>query len=151
MNHLYDKKPSACQAAFALLELIVVLLIIAILAAVVIPKFLSDDDYSSRSVAAELIVHLQYAQQLAMNHTGKQVTVNIGSNSISIQQDGSPIRSLQGELYPYTFPHNVTISPITSLTFTSEGTLAGSGVTLMFTPLMGSNICIETSGYAWLC
>jgi prepilin-type N-terminal cleavage/methylation domain-containing protein len=140
-----NKKPPIKQAAFSLLELVVVLVVIGILAAVALPRFLSRSDVDSRAAAAELVNHLQFAQQLAMNNTRNTIGVVISTSSIDIQSNGVSIRG-----YPVDIatPYSVTLSPV-SLTYTSMGETTAT--TINVTPSSGVSVCVENSGYAWLC
>ncbi|MCO7226305.1 prepilin-type N-terminal cleavage/methylation domain-containing protein [Pleionea sp. CnH1-48] len=139
------------MAAFTLMELLIVIVIIGILSIVVAPRFSSSSEFSGRAAASELVSHLRYAQQLAMNNTAKSVRVIIGSQSVSIEQNLSPILSPQGDSYPHSFAdQGVTFSPTATLTFNSSGEVSAA-TTIAVTPSAGQQVCIESTGYAWLC
>ena len=55
-------KPPVKQAAFSLLELVVVIVIIGILAAVATARFGSSNSFEGRAAAAELVNRLRFAQ-----------------------------------------------------------------------------------------
>jgi MSHA pilin protein MshC len=139
------KKPPVKQAAFSLLELVVVLVVIGILAAVAVPRFSSSGDFDSRAAAAELVTHLQFAQQLAMNNTRNTIIAVITSNSIDIRSNGV---SIGGYPVDIATPYSVSLSPA-SFSYNSLGETTAATITL--TPGAGVNVCVESSGYAWLC
>ncbi len=142
---VYESKPPVKQAAFSLLELIVVMVVVGILAAVAIPRFTSSSDFDSRAASAELVNHLQFAQQLAMNHTRNTITVSITATQIDIQSNGASVGN-----YPVDFAglYDVSFSNA-NLTYDSLGETTATTITV--TPASGVSICIENSGYAWLC
>ncbi len=142
---LFFKKPPLKQAAFSLLELIVVIVVIGILVAIAIPRLGSNQSFESRAAAAELADRLTFAQQLAMNNTSKTTTASISGTSLDIQQDGT---SLSGYPFDFSSEYNVSFSNV-NLTYNSLGETTSATVTV--TPSAGVDVCIEDSGYAWLC
>lgn len=142
----YLEKPLPKVAAFSLVELVIALIVIGILAAVAAPKFFNSNSAKGRSAAAELVVRLKFAQQLAMNNTSRTTSAVVTATQIDILQDSTSISG-----YPYDFSNdysNVTFSNA-NLTFNSMGETSSATITV--TPSSGVNVCVEASGYAWLC
>jgi len=137
------RKPPVKQAAFSLVELLVVITVIGILIAVAAPRFTNDDTIEARALASQIIGELRFAQQLAMNNTEKLASVTINSNQLSVAQDGSALNN-----YPKSLGNAVTVSDI-ALTYNSLGsTTAGQ---IDFSPNPGFAVCVESTGYARLC
>lgn len=137
------RKPPVKQAAFSLVELLVVITVIGILIAVAAPRFTNDDTIEARALASQIIGELRFAQQLAMNNTEKLASVTINSNQLSVAQDGSALNN-----YPKSLGNAVTVSDIV-LTYNSLGsTTAGQ---IDFSPNPGFSVCVESTGYARLC
>ncbi len=139
------KKPPVKQAAFSLLELIVVIVIIGILVAYTAPRMFSKDSFDSRAAGSELISHLRLAQQLAMNHTLNTVTVAITATTVDVQSNGA---SLTG--YPINFA-NLYDAQFSAANFTYTSLGETTGATISITPAIGVSVCVENSGFAWLC
>ncbi|WP_164503479.1 pilus assembly FimT family protein [Pleionea sediminis] len=143
--HLDIRKPPAKQAAFSLFELVIVIIIVGILAAVVAPRFGSDQSFESRAAGAELVNRLRFAQQLALSNTSRTVSVAISATSLNIQQDGT---SLSG--YPFDFSNSYDVEfSASNLVYNSLGETTST--TISITPSAGLSVCVETSGFAWLC
>ena len=138
-------KPPVKQAAFSLLELVVVIVIIGILAAVATARFGSSNSFEGRAAAAELVNRLRFAQQLAMNNTSRTIVATVTATSLDIEADGS---SLSG--YPFDFSSEYDVSFSTaSFTYTTLGETTAT--TLTVTPSSGVNVCVSSAGYARLC
>ncbi|NVJ51318.1 MAG: prepilin-type N-terminal cleavage/methylation domain-containing protein [Gammaproteobacteria bacterium] len=136
-------KPPVKQAAFSLLELIVVILIIGILTAAAIPRFSSDIQTNARSAAAIVVNELRFAQQLAMNNTERTSALTLNSNQITISQDGTSLNA-----YPITLDQSVTFDDVV-VTFDSNGNAPAT--TISITPDPGFSVCVVNTGFAYLC
>lgn len=142
------KKPPLKQAAFTLLELIVVIVILSILAVYVQARFQDDDSYQ-RDVAIEQLISLaRLTQQLAMNDSSRAFLLNIQTNQIDVLADGV---SLSGSVsgVPVSLSSKVTLAPASNISFNSLGETTTT--TISVTVNTTQNVCIESSGYVHRC
>lgn len=124
--------PGGGQRGFSLLEMMVVIIIIGVLAAIGIPSFSSWKEKQAVSNATSaLLSHLKQARNLALAEN-RSVRVTFSSTSYTFDADttGScgPCRD---EAIGYSqFSTNLSISPTTVRTFTSQGTVNSGTITL---------------------
>ena len=110
------------QAAFTLVELIVVILLTSILAVSVAPRFFGTKSYEDRKVRDELLTALRHTQQMAMTRGGNVQLILTGSGFTVQLSDGTPLRSPEGQIpYQRTFPSAVTVNPATTITYDRLG------------------------------
>lgn len=141
-------KPPFIQAAFTLLELIIVVALIAILATYIAARTDSSTDYQQDSVAEQLISAGRLAQQLSMNDSARTFSLSIQANQINLLVDGSSFSS--GSVsYPLNFGSNVTLSPVTTINFDNLGMTTATTITVQMTN--SSQVCFEASGYIRRC
>ncbi len=144
-----NKKPPVKQAAFSLMELVVVIMVIGILVAVVAPRFGSSDSFDSRAAAAELVSHLKFAQQLAMNNTSRSYRAVVSATQVDVQFDsGAGYSSIAN--YPVDFTQNYA-AIFSAATFNYDSMGNSNSATISVSPSSGVSVCVEGSGYAWLC
>ena len=142
------KKPPLKQAAFTLLELIVVIVILSILAVYVQARFQDDDSYQSDVAVEQLISLARLTQQLAMNDSSRAFLLNIQTNQIDVLADGV---SLGGNVagVPVNLGSKVTLAPTSNIAFNSRGETTAT--TISVTVNTTQNVCIESSGYIRRC
>ncbi|MCW8875622.1 MAG: type II secretion system GspH family protein [Kangiellaceae bacterium] len=142
------KKPPFKQAAFTLLELIVVIVVLSILAVYVQARFQDDDSYQKDVAVEQLISLARLTQQLAMNDSSRAFLLNIQTNQIDLLADGV---SLAGSVsgVPVNLSSKVTLAPASNISFNSLGETTATTITV--TVNTTQNVCIESSGYVRRC
>ncbi len=141
-KYYYKKPPS--QAAFTLLELIVVIAVLGILAVYVQTKFQSDDSYQIDTATEQLINAARLTQQLAMNDSSRSFTLNVSSNQINISATPTAI-SLEG--IPVSFGNKISLSPAANITFDSLGKTSSTTISIN----SSISVCFEASGLIHRC
>jgi len=142
-------KPLARQAAFTLIELVLVILVIAVLASFAFSRFSDSDAFLADSTAEQVIAVAQLAQQLSMNDSARTFSLVVSSNTLDIRADGASI-SVGGYNFPLAMPGGVTLSPApTTITFDSLG--ATSALTINVNAGVTRSVCLESSGYIHPC
>lgn len=141
-------KPPLKQAAFTLIELIIVIIILAILASYVVSRFSSSDSFKQDAIIEQIISAGQLTQQLSMNDSSRSFSLSIQSNQINLLADASPF-SAAGLEFPLVFDSSVTISPVVNISFDSWGETSATTISVQ----LGStiNICFESSGLIHRC
>lgn len=136
------------QAAFTLLELIIVLAIIGIIAAFVQTRSDSASSYQQDSVIEQIISAGQLTQQLSMNDSDRSFSLSISANQMDLLADGSSF-SAGGINFPVNFGSQVTLSPVTTISFDSLGRTASATINVQ----VGNTkqLCFEASGYIHRC
>jgi len=136
------------QAAFTLLELIIVILLVAILATYIQSKFSTSDSYKQDAVVEQLINAARLTQQLAMNDADRLFVLALQTNQIDILADGS---SLAGELaqLPIILPSGVSLTMTSNISFDQLG--ATTPLTVGVLAGTVRNVCLEASGYIHSC
>lgn len=140
----FQKPP--LQAAFTLLELIIVIILLGIVGVYIQAKFQDDDSYQLDTAVEQLINAGRLAQQLSMNDSARSFTLQITANQINISATPtSPV--LEG--IPINLSSEITLAPATNLTFDGLGetTATTIGVTISNTV----NVCFEATGFIHRC
>lgn len=143
----YPKPPSK-QAAFTLIELIIVVIILAILGSYIATRFSSSDSFKQDTIVEQIISAGQLTQQLSMNDSSRDFSLSIQSNQVNLLADDSAF-SAAGLNFPLVFDSSVTISPVSSISFDSWG--ATSATTISVQLGTTANICFEASGLIHRC
>ena len=136
-------KPPFQQAAFTLIELIIVVAILAILATYILTRPDSSQDYQQDAVIERLISSGRLAQQLSMNDSTRNFVLSIQANQIDLTVDGSSFASASIN-YPLTVSSNVTLSPVTTITFDNLGQT--SSTTISVQGASTQQVCFESGG-----
>lgn len=141
-------KPPKYQAAFTLLELIISVVIIAILASYIQTRFVSSAGFMEDTVIEQIISAGQLTQQLSMNDSTRSFSLSIEPHQINLLADGITFSS--GLMnFPLTFSSKVTLSPVTSIVYSSLGETLGTTINVLADESM--NVCFEASGYIHRC
>lgn len=141
-------KPPLTQAAFTLLELIIVVTVVAILATYIAARPDTSSSYQHDSVVDQIISAGRLAQQLSMNDSDRTFSLSIQANQIDLLADGSSFNS--GSVsYPLNFGSNVTLSPVTTISFNNLGTTTATTINVQMTSTI--QVCFEASGYIQRC
>ncbi len=141
-------KPPEHQAAFTLLELIIVIVILSIVSIYVLTRPDSASTYRQDAVIEQIIASATLTQQLSMNDSARTFALNIQSNQISLTEDGNPF-SGGTTSYPLSFGSQVTLSPVTTVSFDTLGRT--TAITVAVQTDTTKNVCFEASGYVHRC
>lgn len=146
-------KPPQFQAAFTLLELIIVIVILAILSAYILSRPSSSDTYQQDTVIEQIISAGRIAQQMGMSDSTRTFSLSIQTSSINLLQDsgsGNTSISPGSVSFPLSFGSKITLSPTGNIIYDrlGETTLTTVGVEI---DNITKNICFETSGYIHRC
>ena len=144
----YSNKPPLKQAAFTLIELIIIVVILAILGSYIITRFSSNDKFEQDSIAAQIISTGQLARQLSMGDSSRDFVFSVQSNQVSILVDGNPL-TLSNISFPINFGTGATLSPTTNISFDALGTTTATTINLQTETSI--NICFEASGFIHRC
>lgn len=146
MSEHYNKRPPLNQAAFTLLELILVILILGVVATYVQTKFQDDDAYQLDTAVAQLINAGRLTQQLAMNDTARNFTLEITSNQINISATPAT-PALEG--IPVNFSSDISLSPSASINFNGLGETSPRIIAV--TVSNSVSVCFESTGFIHRC
>lgn len=141
-------QPLVKQAAFTLLELILVVLILAITAAYVQTKIQKDDSYQLDGAVEQLISAGRLCQQLAMNDSQRAFSLQISSNQIDILADGISMSS-QLEGLPVLLSSEIQLSPTGAVSFNGLGESTATTINVLMS--QSKNVCFESSGLIHSC
>jgi MSHA pilin protein MshC len=147
-NLMHPVKPPTHQAAFTLLELILVVLVVAILSITIQSRFVSSRDFQQDAIVEQIIGAARLTQQLSMNDSSRNFVLVIQANQIDIQVDGNSINTT-GFDFPINFGSQVTLSPLANISFNSLGET--NAISLSVQMSTSSSICFEASGYIHPC
>jgi MSHA pilin protein MshC len=140
-------KPPQYQAAFTLIELIIVVIILGILSAYIFSRGQSSGVYKQDAALAQIIAAGQLAQQLSMNENARNFSLSIQANQIAVQVGGSNFNA-GATSYPLVFDSSITLSPTGTIAFDSQGETSATTITINGST---SSVCFETSGYIHKC
>jgi len=143
-----NAKPPGYQAAFTLLELIIVLIILSILTSYILSRPSTADTYQQDNAIEQLISAAQLTQQLSMNDPSRVFSLNIQTNQINLLADGNPFSSAEVD-FPLTVDSGVTLSPPSSITFDTIGMTTGATINVTADNIVP--VCFESSGYIHRC
>jgi MSHA pilin protein MshC len=141
-------KPPKFQAAFTLLELILVVIILGIISSYTVSKFSSSGGYKQDTIIEKIISAGHLTQQLSMNDSERSFSLSIQPNQINIIVDGSSFTAA-GVEFPLVFDSSVTLSPSTTITFDHFGETSFATINILLETT--ENICFETSGWIHQC
>jgi len=141
-------KPPKYQAAFTLLELIIVIVILSIISSYAISKFSSSSGYQQDTIIEQIISAGHLTQQLSMNDSDRSFALSIQPNQINITVDGSSL-SASGVEFPLIFDSSVTLSPTTTITYNNLGQTTLTTINIQLET--SENICFEASGWIHQC
>jgi prepilin-type N-terminal cleavage/methylation domain-containing protein len=143
-------KPLSRQAAFTLLELIIVILILAIMAAYVQTRPSSSNSYKQDTVVEQIISSARLAQQLHMNDSSYVFRLVVQANQIDLQRDGASF-SPSTLNFPLNFGANVTLAAtITPINFDRLGATTLNQINITIDGI-SKTVCLESSGYIHRC
>ncbi len=146
MNKNGLPKPPLKQAAFTLLELIIVIVILGIVAVYVQSKFQDSDSYQLDATVEQLISAGRLTQQLAMNDVDRNFVLEISSNQINISATpASP--SLEG--IPVNLGTDITLSPASNIVFNGLGETTATTITVTVSNAV--DVCFESTGFIHRC
>ncbi len=135
-------------AAFTLIETIAVLIVLGILSASVAPLFMQSSSFNARTTRDEIIASVRYAQQLASADQSLTIAFVTTTTTFSITRNGVAIALADSSgNYPRTLDDNLSLSPATTLTFSSLGDTTATTFTLNAL----EKICVAATGYAYAC
>jgi len=120
------------ERGFTLFELIIVIAIIGIVSVVVVPNFSSWRAQSAVNNATKaLMSHLKQARVTALAEN-RNVSVIFAADSYTFDADpGGTCGLCKPQQVPYsTFSSHLTMTPTTTLTFTSRGTANANTITV---------------------
>jgi prepilin-type N-terminal cleavage/methylation domain-containing protein len=141
-------KPPLYQAAFTLLELIIVVAILAILTAYVATRPDSSSAYYQDTIAEQLVASGRLAQQLSMNDSARNFALVVAANQIDLTVNGASFASTS-ETFPIVITNTVTLSPATTITFDNLGATAATTITVQGDT--AKLVCFESSGFIHRC
>lgn len=127
------------ERGFTLLEIIAVLIVLGIIAAIVVVRYLSQQNDQSISQVEIFKSHLRYAQQLSINGDstitwGIQIGAGTTSYSLVQIQNNSVTGILPGEIgNTHTFPSGVTLTGVNAnqiISFDQWGSPGNSSLTI---------------------
>ncbi len=141
------------QSGFTLLEVMVVMIIMAIMAAVAIPAFSSwREKQAVRSATQALMAQLKQARVLAVSEN-RSVSLTFTSNTYTFDADTTKAATCdicKKELNALSqYSNKLSISPTTTHTFSSRGTVNPGRITLT-TGSHSNTIKLNIIGRAYL-
>ena len=116
---------SELQRGFSIMEVMVVVVIVGVLTAIAIPAFSSWKERQAVSnVASSLLMHLKQARNLAVAEN-RSVSITFSSSAYTVDADttGSCGPCKDNAVSYSQFSGGLSISPTTTRTFSSRGTL----------------------------
>ena len=141
-------EPPCYQAAFTLLELIIVLLLVAILSAYVSARYTGSGGFEEDALVEQIISSARLTQQLSMNDSTRNFALSIQVSQIDILADGTSL-TLANQNFPIVFPSDVVLGPVGNISFSSLGATAALTLTVQATETR--QVCFESSGYVHAC
>lgn len=136
------------QAAFSLLELIVVVIILSIVASYALTRFSDSNDYQIDTIAEQIISAGHLTQQLSMNDSSRIFSLSIETNQIDLRVDGVSFIAT-GTEFPLVFDDNLTLSPTSNIVFNSLGETTQLNLAIQLGNTV--NICFESAGLIHRC
>ncbi len=145
---MIECQPPYKQAAFTLIELIIVIIILGVLSIYIQSFFSTSSSYREDEVVEQIISSARLTQQLAMNDSTRNFSLVIASNQINLLVDGATF-SQTGLTYPLQLGDQVTITPQATVMFDSLGRTPA--LTLNVLVEIGTQVCFESSGFVHRC
>ena len=123
-GNLYGK-----ERGFTLIEVMIVIVIIGIMTGIAVPAFADwRERQSVRSATQSLMAHMKQARVLAI---AENRTVSITFTSTSYTYDAGSCGQCSAQVISLAqFANSLTVSPTTTRTFSSRGTVNSGTVTL---------------------
>jgi len=143
---------SGSQRGFSLMEMMVVVVILGLFATIAIPAFSSWKEKQAVSNAAQaLLMHLKQARVRAVSEN-RSVKITFASNSYTFDADttGSCTPCKNNVISYSQFTSNLSISPTTTRTFSSRGTVNSSTLYLCASGY-SKRIVLNMIGRAYTC
>ena len=112
-HHAFDVTARDDARGFTMVELVVTIMIVGILAAIVMPRFIGNNEFKSRAFYDEAQAVVHYAHKTAIAWRGTPVYVCVTATTVSARN---------GSCAGAVLPHPLTGNPLTAT--------APSGVTL---------------------
>lgn|GEM_PF-2790137 len=143
----FDKPPFK-QAAFTLLELIIVVALLTIISAYVFTRPDTATDYEQDAVAEQIISAGRLTQQLSMNDSARTFSLEIQANQIDLLADGTSF-SAANVNFPINLSSDITLSPVTSIVFDRLGRTSGTTISIQADTTQ--RVCFNASGLVERC
>ena len=131
------------ERGFSLIELITVMILLGVLSVVLFSRLGSTNTAVVQGSRDDLIAAFSLAQQTAMMRP--DITLEITSTSISVNEDGNPIA---GSVYPLTMPSGVSLAPAGTFSFDNLGRTTAATITVTGTSA-SAQVNVASSGYAY--
>jgi prepilin-type N-terminal cleavage/methylation domain-containing protein len=141
-------KPPSNQAAFTLIELIIVIVLAGILGSYAVSRFSSSDGYRLDTTAEKIISAGQLAKQLSMNDSARTFSLQIQANQVNLLVDGAPFNG-GGVVFPLAIESSITLSPVTNVVFDGWGNTTAATITI--SGIESRAVCFEASGLVRSC
>ena len=140
---MIESKPPFKQAAFTLLELIIVIAVLAIISSYILTRPDTSSDYQQDAIVEQLISSGQLAQQLSMNDSARAFSLVISANQIDLLADG--VSFTTGNIgYPINVPAAITLNPAIVINFDNLGSTAGTIINVQGTTT--DQVCFDAGG-----
>lgn len=131
------------EKGFSLIELITVMILLGILSVVLFSRLGSTNTAVVQGSRDDIIAAFSLAQQTAMMRP--DITLEITSTSISVNEDGNPIA---GSVYPLTMPSGVSLAPAVTFSFDKLGRTTAATITVTGASA-SAQVAVASSGYAY--
>ena len=139
------------ERGFTLIELIAVIILLAIISAAIGSHFSDQKAASVQSSRDDVIAALFFAQQTAMARGGVEVSINSEGNSITVTENGAPIK-LHSDAYPLSFPEGIEVKvdpeDLGVISYNKLGQASSPATITVKRGNVSATINLETSGYA---
>jgi MSHA pilin protein MshC len=127
--------PLSTQAAFTLIELVMVIVLLGILSATALPKFFSVSVYQQQAFFDDTLNAVRYAQKLAVA-TGCNVQVSISTNTYTLNRPADRSKCSSISAADFSLPVRHPGTGEASYTYSEAGvTLTSSTATFYFDAL----------------
>jgi MSHA pilin protein MshC len=124
--------PLSTQAAFTLVELVMVIVLLGILSATALPRFFSVSVYQQQAFFDDTLNAVRYAQKLAVA-TGCNVQVSINTNTYTLNRPANRSKCSSISAADFSLPVRHPGTGETSYTHSETGvTLTSSSATFYF-------------------
>lgn len=142
-------KPPLQQAAFTLVELVIVIAVLAILAIYIQSRPSGSGAYRQDAAIEQIIAAARLTQQLSVNDSARSFVLEVQEHGVSLLVDPARTTFNGGALeFPITFGDRISLSPIGDITFDRSGTPSSDKINVNGS---SHDVCLESSGYIHRC